>query len=129
MSSASAHWLGTTEGSSRHLTYLGNITYVMRLLPDDAVPVMRSLTVPATSRAAVAVAWTARDNLAVTGYQVRTRPAGGSWSAPLAVAGTSLDGRPRERLLDDRGPSHRRRRQLVGVADARRRRRRRCARR
>ena len=89
VSSASAHWLGTKEGSSRHLTYLGNITYVMRLLPDDAVPVMRSLTVPATSRAAVAVAWTARDNLVVTGYQVRTRPAGGSWSTPLAVAGTS----------------------------------------
>ena len=26
VSSASAHWLGTTEGSSRHLTYLNNIT-------------------------------------------------------------------------------------------------------
>jgi len=89
VSSASAHWLGTKEGSTRHLTYLGNITYVMRLLPDDAVPVMRSLTVPATSRAAVPVAWTARDNLAVTGYQLRTRPAGGSWSAPVAVAGPS----------------------------------------
>lgn len=89
VSSASAHWLGTKEGSTRHLTYLGNITYVMRLLPDDAVPVMRSLTVQSTSRAAVPVAWTATDNLAVTGYQLRTRPAGGSWSAPLAVSGQS----------------------------------------
>jgi hypothetical protein len=89
VSSASAHWLGTKEGSTRHLTYLGNITYVMRLLPDDAVPVVRSLTVPATSRAAVAIAWTARDNLAVTGYQLRTRLAGGPWSTPEAVTGQS----------------------------------------
>lgn len=89
VSSASAHWLGTKEGSDRHLTYLGNITYVMRLLPDDAVPVMRSLTVPSTSRAAVPVAWTARDNLAVTGYQLRTRLAGGTWSTPVVVTGLS----------------------------------------
>ncbi len=32
VSSASAHWLGTIEGSSRHLTYLNNITAVMSLL-------------------------------------------------------------------------------------------------
>jgi hypothetical protein len=89
VSSASAHWLGTKEGSDRHLTYLGNITYVMRLLPDDGVPVMRSLSVPPVSRAAVAVAWTARDNLAVTGYQLRTRLAGGTWSTPEPVTAPS----------------------------------------
>jgi hypothetical protein len=88
VSSASARWLGTTEGSSRHLTYLRNITYVMALLPDDAVPVMTGLVVPATSRAAVAVTWSARDNLGVTGYQVRWRPAGGAWSTPEAWAET-----------------------------------------
>jgi hypothetical protein len=85
VSSASARWLGTTEGSTRHLTYLGNITYVMARLPDDAVPIMTSLTVPATSRAAVSLSWSARDNLGVTGYQVRWRPSGGTWSAPEAV--------------------------------------------
>ncbi len=82
VSSASAHWLGTREGSSRHLTYLGNITAVMSLLPDDAVPAMTSLAVPSTSRAGVSVAWTAKDNLGVTGYQVRWRPASGSWTTP-----------------------------------------------
>lgn len=86
VSSASAHWLGTVEGSKRHLTYLGNITSVMSVLPDDAVPVMTSLTVPGTSRADVAVSWTARDNLAVTGYQVRTRLGSGSWSTAEAWA-------------------------------------------
>jgi hypothetical protein len=86
VSSASAHWLGTVEGSSRHLTYLRNITSVMSILPDDAVPVMTSLTVPKTSRASVAVTWTAKDNLGVTGYQVRTRQGSGTWSAPEAWA-------------------------------------------
>ena len=33
VSKASAHWLGTTEGSTRHLTYLGNITRAMSMLP------------------------------------------------------------------------------------------------
>ncbi len=36
VSSASAHWLGTVEGSARHLTYLNNITAVMSILPYDA---------------------------------------------------------------------------------------------
>ncbi len=36
VSSASAHWLGTIEGSSRHLTYLNNITAVMSLLLNAA---------------------------------------------------------------------------------------------
>jgi hypothetical protein len=92
VSSASARWLGTAEGSSRHLTYLGNITYVMSRLPDDAVPVMTALAVPGTGRASVSVTWKARDNLGVTGYQVRTRPIDGSWSAaePWAQAGRTF---------------------------------------
>jgi hypothetical protein len=82
VSSASAHWLGTIEGSERHLRYLNNITAVMRILPDDAIPVMTALAVPSRSRAAVAVSWSARDNLAVTGYQLRYRPGHtGAWSA------------------------------------------------
>ena len=36
VSSASAHWLGTIEGSTRHLTYLNNITAVMSLLLNAA---------------------------------------------------------------------------------------------
>ncbi len=89
VSSASAHWLGTVEGSARHLTYLRNITAVMSILPDDQVPTMTSLTVPTRSRAAVTATWTAKDNLGVVGYQVRTRRAGGTWSKPAAVAGPS----------------------------------------
>lgn len=89
VSSASAHWLGTIEGSTRHLTYLNNITSVMSLLPDDAVPSMTSLTVPARSRANVAVSWKATDNLGVTGYQVRTRLGTGVWSAPEGVTQAS----------------------------------------
>jgi hypothetical protein len=73
VSSASARWLGTIEGSDRHLRYLNNITAVMRILPDDAVPSISSLSVPATSKAAVTFSWTAKDNLAITGYQVRYR--------------------------------------------------------
>lgn len=80
VSSASARWLGTIEGSDRHLRYLTNITNVMRILPDDAVPVMTGLTVPATSRASVPISWSARDNLAVTGYQVRARRGSAAWS-------------------------------------------------
>jgi hypothetical protein len=80
VSSASAHWLGTIEGSDRHLTYLTNIVNVMSILPDDAVPVMTSLTVPTTSRAAVNVSWTAKDNLAVTGYAMKYRKGSGTWS-------------------------------------------------
>ncbi len=82
VSSASAHWLGTIEGSERHLRYLNNITAVMRILPDDAIPVMTAFTVPSRSRAAVAVSWSARDNLGVTAYQFRYRPGHtGAWSA------------------------------------------------
>ena len=81
VSSASAHWLGTIEGSSRHLTYLNNITGVMSILPDDAVPVMTGLSVPAYNRANVPVAYSAKDNLGVTGYQIgKKRAPDGAWS-------------------------------------------------
>lgn len=81
VSSASARWLGTPEGSSRHLTYLDNITAVMKILPDDAVPVMTTLTVPSRSRANLTITYGARDNLGVTGYQIRKkRGATGAWS-------------------------------------------------
>jgi hypothetical protein len=81
VSSASARWLGTREGSDRHLTYLNNITAVMKILPDDAVPVMTALTVPSKSRANVSISYSARDNLGVTGYQIRKkRGATGAWS-------------------------------------------------
>ena len=85
VSSASAHWLGTIEGSARHLTYLRNITAVMSILPDDAVPSMLSLTVPVRSRANVAVSWTAKDNVGVVGYQLRMRLGSGAWSVPNAT--------------------------------------------
>jgi hypothetical protein len=81
VSSASAHWLGTVEGSDRHLRYLTNITNVMRILPDDAIPLMTGLSMPATSDASVPLSYTARDNLGITGYQVRTRRGTGAWSA------------------------------------------------
>ena len=81
VSSASAHWLGTIEGSSRHLTYLNNITSVMSILPDDAVPVMTALSVATYNRASVPVAYAARDNLGITGYQIgKKRGSTGSWS-------------------------------------------------
>ena len=81
VSSASAHWLGTIEGSTRHLTYLNNITAVMSILPDDGVPVMTALSVATYNRASVPVSYAARDNLAVTGYQIgKKRGATGAWS-------------------------------------------------
>jgi hypothetical protein len=83
VSSASARWLGTIEGSDRHLRYLTNIVKVMNILPDDAVPLMTGLAVPASSRAAVKVTWTAKDNLAVTGYHIKYRKGTGTWS-PIA---------------------------------------------
>jgi hypothetical protein len=83
VSSASARWLGTIEGSDRHLRYLTNIVNVMNILPDDAVPLMTGLAVPASSRAAVKVTWTAKDNLAVTGYHIKYRKGTGTWS-PIA---------------------------------------------
>jgi hypothetical protein len=87
VSSASAHWLGTIEGSDRHLRYLTNIVNVMSILPDDAVPVMTSLTVPTTSRADVNVSWTAKDNLAVTGYAMKYRKGTDAWQP----GGTTAD--------------------------------------
>jgi hypothetical protein len=81
VSEASAHWLGSVEGSARHLTYLGNITKVMTLLPDDAVPKMTGLAAPAKAPASFVATWTATDNLGVVGYQVRTRLGSGAWSA------------------------------------------------
>ncbi len=85
VSSASAHWLGTIEGSDRHLRYLNNIVAVMKILPDDAVPVMTGLSVPTSSRAPVAVSWSARDNLAVTGYRYKYRKGSGAWSATAST--------------------------------------------
>ena len=88
VSSASARWLGTIEGSDRHLRYLNNITGVMRILPDDAVPYISSLSVPATSKATVTFSWTAKDNLSVTGYQVRYRR--GTTGTYSAIESTTL---------------------------------------
>ena len=90
VSEASAHWLGSVEGSARHLTYLGNITKVMTLLPDDAVPKMTGLAAPAKAPATFTATWTATDNLGVTGYQVRTRKGTGAWSAAQDSAGASF---------------------------------------
>jgi hypothetical protein len=89
VSEASAHWLGTHEGSARHLTYLRNITNVMTLLPDDAVPKMTGLAAPAKAGKAFTATWSAKDNLGVTGYQVRTKRGSGAWSAPEIVTGRS----------------------------------------
>ena len=87
VSSASARWLGTPEGSDRHLRYLNNITAVMKILPDDAVPVMTGLTVPSKGRADLAISYSARDNLGVTGYQIRKkRGASGAWSYQNATS-------------------------------------------
>jgi hypothetical protein len=82
VSEASAHWLGTHEGSTRHLTYLRNITTVMTLLPDDAVPKMLGLVGPIHARGTFTASWTASDNLGVTGYLVRTKRGTGAWSVP-----------------------------------------------
>jgi hypothetical protein len=88
VSSASAHWLGTTEGSARHLTYLGNITAVMSSLPDDAIPVMRALSAPTLSQSPVTAVWSATDNVLVAGYQTRVRLGTGAWSAVAATTAT-----------------------------------------
>ena len=84
VSEASAHWLGTHEGSARHLTYLNNITKVMTLLPDDAVPKMTALAAPRKAPGTFNATWAAKDNLGVTGYQVRTRRGTAAWS-PVTV--------------------------------------------
>ena len=90
VSSASAHWLGTIEGSDRHLTYLNNIVGVMSILPDDGVPVMTGLNVPPKSRAAVAISYSAKDNLGVTGYQIRKkRGTTGDWTYQRTTSRTA----------------------------------------
>ena len=81
VSSASAHWLGTIEGSDRHLRYLNNIVAVMKILPDDAVPVMTEpVGADLESRAGRCQLERARDNLAVTGYLCKYRKGSGAWS-------------------------------------------------
>lgn len=90
VSSASAHWLGTIEGSTRHLTYLNNITAVMSILPDDAVPVMTALSVPTYNRANVVLSYAAKDNLGVTGYQIRKKRAPtGTWTYQSTTSRTT----------------------------------------
>ena len=89
VSQASAHWLGTYEGSTRHLQYLKNITTVMTLLPDDAVPKMTGLSAPAKVPGRFRIYFSAKDNLGVTGYQVRARRGTHSWSAPVLAFGRS----------------------------------------
>ena len=90
VSQASARWLGTTEGSDRHMRYLRNISAVMVALPDDAVPTMTALNVPAATRPEVSVTFAARDNEGVTGYEVRTRAGDGPWSEPEMVSQKSV---------------------------------------
>ncbi len=89
VSKASAHWLGTYEGSDRHMTYLRNITSTMAALPDDAVPAMTALALPSTSAATFTATWSAKDNLAVTGYELRTHDATGVWSPSETTVDTS----------------------------------------
>jgi hypothetical protein len=88
VSEASAHWLGTPEGSPRHLIYLSNITNVMSSLPDDAVPKMTMLAAPGAARGTFAAAWAGTDNIAVTDYQVRIALNGGV--ATVSDAGASV---------------------------------------
>ena len=83
----SARWLGTHVGSKRHLRYLTNIVATMRILPDDARPVIARLAVPARSDATVTVAWLGSDNRGVTAYEVRHRKASRDWSARRTVTG------------------------------------------
>jgi hypothetical protein len=89
VSKASAHWLGTYEGSDRHMTYLRNITSTMSVLPDDAVPTMTGLSLPSTSDATVTASWSAKDNEAVTGYELRTHDATNVWSPSEATTDTT----------------------------------------
>ncbi|HEY5437230.1 MAG TPA: hypothetical protein VIK13_18520 [Candidatus Limnocylindrales bacterium] len=88
VSKASSHWLGTYEGSDRHMPYLRNITSTMSALPDDAVPTMTALVLPATSASTVTATWSAKDNVAVTGYELRTHDSAGVWSASGATVDT-----------------------------------------
>jgi hypothetical protein len=89
VSQASARWLGTYEGSDRHMPYLRNITSTMSALPDDAVPTMTALTVPPTSAATFTATWSAKDNVAVTGYEVRTHDVAKTWSPSTATTDTT----------------------------------------
>lgn len=89
VSKASAHWLGTYEGSDRHMPYLRNITSTMSVLPDDAVPTMTALLLPSTSASTVTATWSAKDNLAVTGYELRTHDSTGVWSPSEATVDTT----------------------------------------
>ena len=83
--STSARWLGTRQGSKRHLRYLNNIVGAMTILPDDARPVVTRLRLPATSGSPVVVRWSASDNRGVTGYQLRRRKGSHPWSTPVAL--------------------------------------------
>jgi hypothetical protein len=89
VSKASARWLGTYEGSDRHMPYLRNITSTMSALPDDAVPTMTALAVPSTSAATFTATWSAKDNIGVTGYEVRTHDSSNAWSPSKATTDTT----------------------------------------
>jgi hypothetical protein len=82
----SARWLGTRQGSKRHLRYLNNIVGAMTILPDDARPAVTRLAVPAKSGADVTVRWSATDNRGVTGYQVKRRKHSHPWSGRTDVS-------------------------------------------
>lgn len=90
--SASAHWLGTRQGSTRHLRYLNNIVGAMTILPDNARPVVTRLSVPSRSRGNVTVRWSATDNRGATGYQLKRRRGSHPWStrANLTTRSTVL---------------------------------------
>ena len=83
--STSARWLGTRQGSKRHLRYLNNIVGAMTILPDDANPIVTRLAVPSKSQSPVVVRWSASDNRGVTGYQLRRRKGSRPWSTPVAL--------------------------------------------
>jgi hypothetical protein len=89
VSEASAHWLGTLEGSTRHLRYLKNITAVMTLLPDDAVPKMTGLVAPTHARGTFTASWSAKDNLGVTGYQIHAKRGTAPWTPAEIQVGRS----------------------------------------
>jgi hypothetical protein len=61
----------------------------MSALPDDAIPVMRSLTAPAHSKGAVTLSWTATDNVLVAGYQLHARLGSGAWTPLVETTATS----------------------------------------
>jgi hypothetical protein len=87
--STSARWLGTRQGSKRHLRYLNNIVAAMTILPDDSNPTVTRLALPSKSGPDVLVRWSATDNRGVTGYQVKRRKGSHAWSAPSAQTARS----------------------------------------